>query len=163
MEHNDDSVYGIRGGRAKPCRACHDFKSWAKLQSKPKNVENTSESNEPHIDKECPLDKDQLGRNTWSLIHTMAAYYPEKPTVDQQKDMEQFIRIFSRFYPCEPCAHDIRKDIESDPPQTQSQQSLSQWWCRIHNKVNKKLGKKLFDCSRVDERWLNGWSDGSCD
>jgi len=155
FDHKYDSIYDVRGSRAKPCRACNAFQSWAKLQTKP--------INKPHFDSQCPLDKDQLGRNTWAVIHTMAAYYPQKPTVNQQKDMEQFIRIFSRFYPCEPCAQDLRKDIELDPPQTQSQKSLSQWWCRIHNKVNKKLGKKLFDCSRVDERWLNGWSDGSCD
>lgn len=49
------------------------------------------------------------------------------------------------------------------PIQTQSQSQLSQWLCRIHNKVNVKLGKPVFDCSKVNERWRDGWLDGSCD
>lgn len=28
-------------------------------------------------------------------------------------------------------------------------------YCRMHNEVNSRLNKPLFDCSRVDERWLN--------
>jgi len=57
----------------------------------------------------CPLDKDQLGRNTWSLLHTMAANYPETPSETQREKMKSFMNIFSEFYPCEPCAADLRE------------------------------------------------------
>ena len=33
----------------------------------------------------------------------------------------------------------------------------------MHNEVNRRIGKKEFDCSKVDERWCDGWKDGSCD
>ena len=33
----------------------------------------------------------------------------------------------------------------------------------MHNEVNRRIGKKEFDCSKVDERWRDGWKDGSCD
>jgi mitochondrial FAD-linked sulfhydryl oxidase len=59
--------------------------------------------------KNCPLDKDQLGRNTWSFLHTMAAHYPETPSKTQQEKMKNFMHIFSEFYPCEPCAADLRE------------------------------------------------------
>ncbi|CAG2106845.1 unnamed protein product [Medioppia subpectinata] len=160
LNHNDDHMYGTGGRSAQPCRACNDFKQWAQTNVHNKTTEPTGDQ---HVGKECPLSRDQLGRNTWSLLHTMAAYYPKEPSPQQRTDMKQWIEIFGRFYPCDDCAKDFRSDIATDPPQTQSQQALSQWFCRIHNKVNQKLGKKLFDCKRVDERWLNGWSDGSCD
>ena len=57
----------------------------------------------------CPLDKDELGRNTWGFLHTMAAYYPDEPTKEQQKDMKSFIKTFSNFYPCEWCAYHLRE------------------------------------------------------
>jgi FAD-linked sulfhydryl oxidase len=53
--------------------------------------------------------------------------------------------------------------LRSDPPQTASHDDLSQWLCRLHNRVNNKLGKEQFDCSKVNERWRDGWLDGSCD
>ncbi|XP_015365196.1 PREDICTED: FAD-linked sulfhydryl oxidase ALR-like [Diuraphis noxia] len=54
-------------------------------------------------------------------------------------------------------------NLDSQPPETNSQQSLSDWLCRVHNQVNKKLGKPLFDCNQVNERWRDGWKDGSCE
>lgn len=59
---------------------------------------------------ECPLDKDLLGRNTWSFLHTMAAYFPENPTLDQSHSMASFFTILSDFYPCHYCAEDLKTE-----------------------------------------------------
>ena len=53
--------------------------------------------------------------------------------------------------------------LQKNPPMTKNRVDLSQWLCRIHNEINKRLGKEEFDCSKVDERWRDGWKDGSCD
>jgi FAD-linked sulfhydryl oxidase len=114
-------------------------------------------------DKQCPLDKDELGRSTWGMLHTMAAHYPDKPTDRQKVEIKQFFNILSRFYPCEYCSKDMQAEFKKDPPVADSQEKLSQWLCQFHNKVNLKLGKPQFDCSKVNERWRDGWLDGSCD
>ena len=67
------------------------------------------EIEEDNRNVECPMSISELGRSTWSLLHTMAAYYPDKPSERQKLEMSEFIKLFSKFYPCEYCAKDFRK------------------------------------------------------
>ena len=79
-----ESDHGGRadGSRAaKPCRACPlsnpDFKSFMKTgpgtQEKAKKPSKT-----PKVPpKPCPPDVNEIGRGSWTLLHTMSAYLPE--------------------------------------------------------------------------------------
>lgn len=114
-------------------------------------------------EKECPADKEILGRATWTFLHTMTAYYPDKPSAMEQSTMKSLLTSFSQFYPCGHCAEHLREEMKVDPPKVESRKELSWWMCGMHNKVNEMLGKDLFDCKKVDERWRDGPSDGRCD
>lgn len=37
------------------------------------------------------VSKEELGRATWTLLHTLAAQYPEKPTRSQQRDVKTMV------------------------------------------------------------------------
>ena len=112
----------------------------------------------------CPLDKDELGNKTWGFLHTMSVYLPSgKLETSQQTDLRSFIDLFSKFYPCDICATDMRKDIKDEKPVVDTGYDFAQWLCRLHNKTNVKLGKPVFDCNKVFERWKDGPNDGSCD
>lgn len=39
-----------------------------------------------------PITKEDLGRATWTLLHTLAAQYPSNPTKRQQKDVKALVR-----------------------------------------------------------------------
>jgi mitochondrial FAD-linked sulfhydryl oxidase len=140
------------------CRICVDIKN---IHRRAIQSALASSSNKPRI--QCPPDGAILGHSTWTLLHTMAAYYPIHPTDQDRRDMGDFLRTFSRLYPCGHCAEHLRAEMEEDPPQVASRHDLSMWLCRLHNKVNEMLGKPLFDCQMVMERWHDGPADGSCD
>jgi Erv1 / Alr family len=67
-------------------------------------------------DDMCPPSSAKLGRSTWTLLHTMAAWYPEVPTERDQTGMTSFFTALSRFYPCPWCAHDFQQNLEEKPP-----------------------------------------------
>ncbi|KAG0270338.1 hypothetical protein DFQ27_008353 [Actinomortierella ambigua] len=112
---------------------------------------------------DCPPDREVLGRATWTFLHTMAAYYPEKPNEREQTMMKSLLSSFSQFYPCGHCAEHLRDEMKKEPPKVASRMELAWWMCGMHNKVNTMLGKDEFDCNKLDERWRDGPSDGRCD
>merc|ERR1712098_260528 len=96
-------------------------------------------------------------------LHSIAATYPTKPTPTEQSQVSQFMGLFSKLYPCWVCAEDFQDWMAKNKVRTESREEFGQWMCEAHNDVNKKLGKKEFDCSKWEERWRTGWKDGRCD
>ena len=92
----------------RPCKACVSVEDMIRMSReaakkkiipveekklpKPVDVEQPSTSRRA----DCPVDKDELGRSTWNLLHTMAAYYPEKPSGDEKKSMKDTIESLSK-------------------------------------------------------------------
>ena len=93
------------------------------------------------------------------LIHTMAGKFPYEPTKDQQTAMLDFIYLFARLYPCGDCAKHFKQILEANPPNVTNRESISQWTCKVHNIVNEKLKKPIFDCSKVGEMWKCGCAE----
>lgn len=58
---------------------------------------------------DCPVDREKLGNSTWNFLHTMAAYVPDTPTREEQKEIKQFMSLLGRYYPCDLCAHGVRE------------------------------------------------------
>ncbi len=153
------------------CRSCTSgaaFSAWAaqakKATNKSKTTTNTTAtttSQQPQSD--CPPDVEVLGRSSWTLLHSIAAQYPDTPSRTQQSDLLRFVDLFSKLYPCWTCAEDFQSYISREVPQVKSRDEFGQWLCGAHNDVNRKLGKPVFDCSKWAERWQTGWKDGSCD
>ena len=173
----------VMGPDGKPCKICTAFRYWKPATTSKANSSNGTDGSftsslstsastngtpaplyrgdEPPPG--CPPDVEQLGRATWTFLHTTAAYYPEKPTPTQRANMLMLLRSLPVLYPCTWCADDFGNDINQHPPDVSGRGALSRWLCERHNEVNEKLGKEKFDCAKVDERWKDGPPDGSCD
>ena len=170
------------GDNKPPCTVCSQFSKWSHKQSqenKPHSNQPPPQSNSSQQDQpsarattttpakeeeimDCPPDSLKLGRHTWTFLHTMAAYYPEQPSVDQQKSARQLIESLAQLYPCSWCARHLREYLPQPEHAVKvgSRQELERWMCDMHNEVNGRLGKPLFPCDRVGERWRDGPSEG---
>lgn len=91
----------------RPCKACvsvEDMMRMARESAKKKGIPFDDKSipkpahpeEQPSSSRQCPVDKDELGRSTWNLLHTMAAYYPDKPTTDDQQSMKSTVESLSK-------------------------------------------------------------------
>ncbi|GFP97277.1 fad-linked sulfhydryl oxidase erv1 [Phtheirospermum japonicum] len=94
--------------------------------------------------------KEELGRATWTFLHTLAAQYPDKPTRQQKKDVKELMAILSHLYPCKECADHFKEVIRANPVEAGSHHDFSRWLCHVHNVVNRSLDKVVFPCERVD-------------
>ncbi|CAK9442253.1 uncharacterized protein LODBEIA_P59960 [Lodderomyces beijingensis] len=95
--------------------------------------------------------KQELGRASWRLFHTILARYPDSPSQTEQSTLSSYIMLFAQVYPCGDCARHFQKLLASYPPQTKSRKTAALWGCDIHNKVNERLGKMEYDCTTILE------------
>jgi thiol-disulfide isomerase/thioredoxin len=104
-----------------------------------------------HVDDKkakAKLWREELGRATWKLMHTMAAKYPNEPTDGDRLGMIGFLDGLRQLYPCETCRAHLKAHLNRmGPYPTQSRAEISQFLCRLHNRVNHDLEKPAFNCS----------------
>ncbi|KAH6562582.1 hypothetical protein BASA50_004925 [Batrachochytrium salamandrivorans] len=103
--------------------------------------------------------KAELGQSAWRLLHTMAGKFPYSPTSDEQNALRDFIYLFARLYPCGECAAHFKVVLENHPPIVTNRTAVSQWACQVHNVVNLRLEKPMFDCALVAKTWKCGCDD----
>ncbi|KAI1863467.1 uncharacterized protein JN550_009578 [Neoarthrinium moseri] len=173
----------VLGKDGKPCRTCSSGSAFKSFASTLKPASGSSRASTATTggalaaaaaaaatatpapaENDCPPDVEQLGRSTWTLLHSIAATYPTTPSAREQADLQTFMGLFARLYPCWVCAEDFQAYMrEREAVRVASRDEFGTWLCRAHNAVNAKLGKPAFDCARWEERWRTGWKDGRCD
>ncbi|KAK9447943.1 ERV/ALR sulfhydryl oxidase domain-containing protein [Limtongia smithiae] len=143
----------------KPCKTCNSLLDFRKAKGFAGAALAAPRASD------CPPDVEELGRSTWTFLHSVAATYPVTASTMQQADMQSFFRVFGQIYPCSHCAQDFRTwiAVPANAPRVGGREEFGRWLCDAHNEVNRKLGKPKFDCDLWKSRWLDGWPDGRCD
>jgi FAD-linked sulfhydryl oxidase len=124
--------------------ACRDMLAAAKALG----IASDAGTSEPE-----PLDSSQLGRVTWTMLHSFAAHLPEQLDAPEARHMARLLELTSRLYPCPPCAAHMREYLARRPVAAATRQDVSQWLCDFHNEVNAATGKPSFDCAKAQRRW----------
>lgn len=143
----------------KPCRSCNTLLDFQMATGK---ISATSQQNShplPKIDEHRvdPPDVEELGRSSWTFIHSLCAKYPAKPEKKDKEQISSFFDMLGRMYPCDWCAADFSTYLKEHKLDNSSKEGLNMWICGAHNEVNRKLGKKEFDCNLWKQRWRDGW------
>ncbi|KAF2166483.1 hypothetical protein M409DRAFT_31614, partial [Zasmidium cellare ATCC 36951] len=107
--------------------------------------------------------KAELGRAAWKLFHTTMARFPDKPTEDESSALKSYIHLFQRLYPCGECAEHFGELLKKFPPQVSSRSAAAAWACHVHNQVNKRLKKELFDCANIGDFYDCGCAEDEDD
>ena len=96
-----------------------------------------------------------VGRSSWNLLHAIANKYPDFPSQKDEVNMIYFFNLFMYFFPCKICSKHMLQFCAKYPIQTKSKAQLSNWFCQLHNSVNIKLNKSIFDCEKLNQNQCN--------
>mgnify|MGYP005677495805 FL=1 len=93
------------------------------------------------------MDPKIWGPHAWFFLDTIAINYPDSPINETKNNYKNFIKSFIEIIPCNVCKRGIKKIMRQNPLTLKvlgSRESFVCWMNNIHNKVNKKLGKKIY-------------------
>ena len=93
------------------------------------------------------LTRESLGRATWTLLHAVAASYPDKPSRGQKRAAAALVGSLAELYPCAECAAHLRGHLATRPLDASTGPALRAWACALHNDVNADLGKPVASCA----------------
>ena len=88
---------------------------------------------------------DIWGPTLWHSMHLISAGYPEKPSPVTKSRYKRYFQSLGYVLPCSNCAKSYRKFVRMYPIQSylNSKKNLMYWVYLMHNRVNKKLKKKV--------------------
>ena len=94
---------------------------------------------------------ESLGVDTWALLHSVAAIYPNYPNETEKESLKDFFDGLIYFYPSKSELMD--EILKEHPLEYSNREELVYYMCQIHNILNKKLGKKKFSCKEAFNVW----------
>ena len=90
------------------------------------------------------MDPSLWGGCVWNSVHIIALGYPKEPTdLDRQMYTSYYAELW-KVLPCYKCSVNYKRHLEELPIENylDSNDRLFEWTVKLHNIVNKELGKK---------------------
>ena len=85
------------------------------------------------------------GPSFWHVLHTISVNYPVNPTCDDKANYKVFIMSLKNVLPCKYCRINLVKNLKVNPLNAEAlknRENFSKWVYKLHEVVNKSLGKK---------------------
>ena len=85
------------------------------------------------------------GPPMWHSLHTISFNYPVNPTLKDKQKYLNFFKSIQHVLPCKYCRENYKKNIKKvrlNLAVMKNRHSLSLWLFKLHEEINKNLGKK---------------------
>ena len=85
------------------------------------------------------------GPSFWHVLHTISVNYPINPTCEDKEHYKTFIMSLKHVLPCKYCRDNLTKNLKILPLNSEAlknRENFSKWMYKLHEIVNKYLGKK---------------------
>ena len=85
------------------------------------------------------------GPALWHSLHTISFNYPVNPTTENKKHYRDFMLNLVNILPCKYCRENLKNNYKQFPLTMEcmkNRNSFSRYVFKLHETVNKKLGKK---------------------
>lgn len=101
------------------------------------------------------MDTRVWGPHAWKLFHTISFAFPDSPTHDDVSRFSKFFYSAAEVLPCATCRMHFVSLLRDDPPEKHmtSRNDFTQWLVKVHNQVNKRLGKPHVSFGTVQDEY----------
>lgn len=96
---------------------------------------------------------DVYGHCAWIYFHVVTYAYPENPTPEDKRNIQQFFDYVAKTFPCIICRKHFARMLREHPPPVESGTRLRKWLVDRHNDVNKRLHKKQYTYEEADHMY----------
>jgi hypothetical protein len=97
------------------------------------------------------------GPYVWAAIHLICFGAPDQIDAASKTAYATFFNQLPYVIPCATCAQHLQKNLAADPvePHLNNKEHMFQWSVRLHNTVNKQLGKPEMSLEHARVFWSN--------
>lgn len=99
---------------------------------------------------EKPVTPSVWGEGAWRFMHVVALGYDPS----RKDEYKRFYEALPNVLPCRICGEDLKRVMKEKPIDLEGSKELFRWTVRIHNDVNRKLGKPPMDASYVRNQYI---------
>jgi hypothetical protein len=92
--------------------------------------------------------KEWIGSITWKYIHTTIQNTDQCGKEITNQNIIDFLNIVANLFPCKDCSEHFLKMLINIDKKVKIREDFPTFVCKLHNKVNKRLKKNKFDCSK---------------
>jgi mitochondrial FAD-linked sulfhydryl oxidase len=95
------------------------------------------------------------GRPGWTFLHAVTFAYPRFPSYKTKHRYLGFFKFLRFVLPCPACRREFSVETrELGLHHFKNRRTLSKWLVKVHNNVNKRLGKRVVPFGQVKLRYL---------